>query len=153
MLTPTLSWHCQPFDQISQADLYAILQLRNEVFVVEQNCVYQDCDGKDVMAFHLFAKQDAIIVSYARLLPPGCSFSEHASIGRVLVKAAYRNSGLGKELMRRSIRKTIELFGLQPIKIAAQVYLTHFYSGLGFKAEGLPFDEDGIPHIHMRLRV
>lgn len=153
MSSAPLQWYCEPFEKLSLPDLYGILQLRSEVFVVEQNCVYQDCDGKDEKAFHLFAKHNGVVVCYTRLLPPGVSFPNVPSIGRVLVKKTYRSSGLGNELMKKSIQKVAGLFGSLPIKIAAQVYLTHFYSALGFEAEGAPYDEDGIPHILMTLKA
>ena len=121
--------------------------MRSEVFVVEQNCVYQDIDGKDVKAIHVLGEIDGKIVAYARLFMPGDYFDE-ASIGRVVVKPEFRDRKLGHDLMRESIAALAEL-GETRIAISAQLYLKKFYESHGFVAEGEPYLEDDIPHIRM----
>jgi ElaA protein len=112
--------------------LYEILQLRNEVFVVEQNCVFQDADDKDQNSYHLMGFSDSKLVAYTRLVPPG-EIYEQPSIGRVVSSPSVRGSGVGRELMIESIAAVYKLFGIQPIKIGAQLYLKKFYESLGFK--------------------
>lgn len=151
-IAPTpIDWYCKSFNELSNTDLYLILQLRNRIFVVEQNCVYQDCDGIDMDSFHLFAKTAETIICCSRLIPPGISYPHFAAIGRVVVDKAYRNQEIGTLLMKKSIEKSKSLFGSYPVKISAQYHLKDFYKNLGFIAEGAPFDEDGIPHISMTL--
>jgi ElaA protein len=101
----TLNWICKHFDELAVKELYAILQLRNEVFVVEQNCVYQDADGKDPDSLHLCGWDTGKLAAYTRIIPPGISYTD-ASIGRVVTSPAYRNTGLGRQLMKESIRLT-----------------------------------------------
>lgn len=146
-----IAWIYQHFSELSTKDMYDILSTRNSVFVVEQNCVYQDADHKDTQAWHLMGKIDDSIVAYARILPPGLSFSE-ASIGRVLTHSAHRHQGYGTVLMKMAIEKTIQQFQISNIRIGAQCYLNVFYSSLGFVAEGDEYMEDGIPHIEMIYR-
>lgn len=138
------------FDQLSTTELYNILQLRSEIFVVEQDCVYQDLDYKDQIAMHLFFIKDEEIVAYTRLFKPGDYFNE-ASIGRVIVRENYRKDGLGHVLMKESIKTIEEHFKTQKIKIGAQTYLKKFYTSHGFNQIGEGYLEDGIPHIHMIL--
>jgi ElaA protein len=143
-----INWILKPFNFLSVHELYAILQLRTEVFVVEQNCVFQDMDDKDQQCHHLMGWKDNLLAAYTRLVPPGVSY-EHASIGRVVTSPAARGGGLGKTLMEKSIEETINLYGAHPIKIGAQLYLKKFYQSLGFSQVGDIYDEDGIDHIHM----
>jgi ElaA protein len=140
------------FKDLTVDELYAILQLREAVFVVEQNCVYQDIDGLDEQCYHLFALSDESkkIIAYARLVPVNSKF-DVPSIGRVISNAAYRNLGLGKALMTKAIDETWKLFECNSIKIAAQMYLLNFYSNFGFKPISDPYDEDGIEHLDMLL--
>lgn len=145
----TLHWKYQSFEELTTTELYTIFQLRTEVFVVEQNCVYQDMDNKDFKSFHLCAWDNNILVAYCRILPPGISF-EDASIGRVLTALAYRKTGSGRELMQRAIAATLQQFNCSTITISAQLYLKKFYHSLGFKAVSDTYLEDGIPHIEMR---
>jgi ElaA protein len=126
------------------------MQLRNEVFVVEQNCVYQDADGKDDRSWHLMGWYENNLVAYCRILPPGLSFEE-ASIGRVVTSPKYRKNGCGRALMETAIQKTKEQFNCKEIKIGAQLYLINFYSSLGFKQTSEIYLEDGIEHIEMLL--
>ncbi|HVZ26292.1 MAG TPA: GNAT family N-acetyltransferase [Sediminibacterium sp.] len=142
----------RPFDALSPAELYAMLRLRSEVFVVEQNCVYPDLDNKDIACHHLFIWDHEVLVAGARLLPPGLSFPE-ISIGRVVSAPAERRKGWGKVLMRSAIKACGELFGEGPIRIGAQLYLQAFYEGFGFEVIGDTYLEDNIPHIGMIRRL
>lgn len=146
-----ISWTCKPFADLTLTELYAVLRLRSEIFVVEQNCPYLDMDGLDEASFHLLGRTDAgELAAYTRLMPKGLSYPDYASIGRVVVAPAHRSGGLGQELMRESLAHCNRLFGAGPIKIGAQQYLERFYQGLGFEQCGPDYDEDGIPHIPMR---
>lgn len=129
-------------------ELYAILRLRTEVFVVEQACIFQDMDNKDQLSYHLMGWENNNLVAYTRLVPPGISYQE-ASIGRVVTSPAVRSNGLGKLLMEKSIEQTIHLYGKTPIKLGAQLYLKKFYESLGFRQTSDIYDEDGIDHIEM----
>jgi ElaA protein len=144
-----INWVCKSFNELTVWELYEILQLRNEVFVVEQNCPYQDCDGKDPLSCHFMGFEDGALVAYTRLIPAGVSYKE-ISIGRVVNSPSVRGRGVGKELMERSIKQIFELYGRQDIMIGAQLYLNKFYTELGFINEGEIYLEDGIEHIHMR---
>lgn len=146
----TVQWSCSKFEKLSVEELYAILQLRIEVFIVEQNCPFQDADNKDSKAHHLMAWKQDTLVAYTRLLPGGVSYKE-PSIGRVVTSPKARGEGLGNKLMRRSINKSYSLFGKTDIRIGAQLYLKRFYESHGFRQAGLVYDEDGIDHIEMIL--
>lgn len=141
-------WVCKKFEELTLTELYCILKLRSEVFVIEQNCNYQDPDGKDLESYHLCAWLHDQLVAYCRILPPGIAYPQ-ASIGRVLTSGAHRKDGYGKILMQKAIKKTYELFDVSEIKIGAQQYLFQFYSNLGFTPTGAPYLEDDIPHIAM----
>lgn len=141
-------WILKKFDEMTPFELYAVLQLRNEVFVVEQNCVFQDADGRDQASHHLMGFQDEKLVAYTRLVPPGALYEE-PSIGRVVTSPDVRRNGIGKELMQRSIDEAYALFGKQPIRIGAQLYLKKFYEYLGFQQTSGVYLEDGIEHIYM----
>ena len=144
-----VQWLLKKFDDLKPQELYAILQLRIEVFVVEQNCVFQDADGKDPGCWHFMGWKDNRLVAYTRLVPPGHIYKE-PSIGRVVTAPSARKSGAGKELMRQSLIKMYELFGNLPVKIGAQLYLKRFYESFGFKQISDVYLEDGIEHIYMR---
>jgi ElaA protein len=146
----TIEWTCKPFDELTPTELYAIIQLRNEVFVVEQNCVFQDADGKDKYASHFMGWRDGRLIAYTRLFPAGIYYT-NASIGRVVTSHVARSSGIGKELMRRSIDMLYKLWGRQNIQIGAQLYLKKFYEGFGFQQSSDVYLEDGIEHIEMIL--
>lgn len=139
-----MEWHDKAFAALTTAELYAILALRARVFVIEQNCVYNDVDGKDPVCRHIWAAQDGAIAAYLRIVPPGVSFAEVA-IGRVVTAPEARRGGLGKELMQRGIAAC----GAQPIRVGAQCYLERFYNELGFVRAGADYVEDGIPHLEM----
>lgn len=137
------------FNELTVEELYTILQLRSAVFVVEQNCVYQDMDGKDQLSYHLQVKnENDQLVAYARLVPPGISYTE-PSIGRVISDTDYRKHGFGKLLMKKAIETTCNLWPACDIRISAQLYLLKFYSDLGFQSVGESYLEDNIPHIEM----
>lgn len=125
-----------------------MLQLRAEVFVVEQDCVYQDVDGKDEKALHVLGYKDNQLVAYTRVFPPGAYFAQ-ASIGRVVVKSSERKHKYGYDVMRTSIKAVKEYYNQTTIKLSAQTYLKTFYNNLGFIEVGEEYLEDGIPHIAM----
>jgi len=145
---PTLQWTYKSFEELTNRELYAIMQLRMEIFSVEQNCIYQDADNKDFQSFHLSAWDNNILVAYCRILPPELSFKE-ASIGRVIAAAAYRKNGTGRALMQKAIALTLQQFDCNQITIGAQLYLKKFYNSLGFTQVSDTYLEDGIPHIEM----
>jgi ElaA protein len=146
-----ISFITKAFNELSNTELYNILQLRSEVFVVEQNCVYLDMDNKDQKSFHVLGYENNKLVACTRLVPPGISYTSEPSIGRVVTHPSVRKSGYGKLLMEYSIAKTRELFKSQEIVIGAQSYLDRFYQNLGFVPEGEEYLEDDIPHRTMRL--
>jgi ElaA protein len=139
------------FDQLTNDELYAILKLRSEVFVVEQNCVYQDLDDFDQKSIHIFGKHNKEIHAYTRILPPKLYYKE-AAIGRVVTSKDIRMDGYGKDIMKYSIALIKDNY-TSNIRIMAQCYLTKFYSDFGFKIEGPEFLEDGIPHVEMLLTI
>jgi ElaA protein len=143
-----INWTIKKFEELTPAELYAILQLRSEVFVVEQNCVFQDMDNKDQGCYHLMGWADDKLIAYTRLVPPGVAYPL-ASIGRVVTSPSVRNTGSGRLLMQKSIDEMYNLFGQKPIKIGAQLYLHKFYSSFGFKQTSDVYLEDNIEHIEM----
>ncbi len=145
-----LNWILKKFADLTSLELYRIMQLRNEVFVVEQNCVYQDADDKDQLSLHFCGWDNEKLVAYTRIIPPGVSYTE-ASIGRVVTSPAYRKTGAGRLLMQESIGRTFSQFNCAAIKIGAQLYLIKFYQSLGFVQSSEEYLEDGIPHIEMIL--
>lgn len=140
------------FNELTNTELYQLLQLRNEVFIVEQTCPYPDMDDKDYKALHVLGMENDRMVAYTRLLPLGISYKE-ASIGRVVTSQAVRRFGYGKQLMDYSIAETKKRFDTNEIVISAQSYLEKFYSDLGFVSEGETYLEDDIPHIKMRYKA
>lgn len=148
----SIQWILKKFEELSPSQLYAILQLRNEVFVVEQSCVFQDADDKDQDSYHLMGFYNNKLVAYTRLLPKGLAY-EQASIGRVVTSPAVRRGGAGKELMQKSIEAAYTLFGKQPLKIGAQLYLKKFYESFGFQQISDVYLEDGIEHIYMLKEI
>ncbi len=144
-----LHWHTKAFSRLSAAELYEIFRLRLAVFSVEQNCAYQDADGKDPKAWHIMGMDDkGELHAYARILPAGISYTE-PSIGRVITSQAIRGKGTGKELMKRSMDFIKEQFGNVPVRIGAQCYLKKFYSEFGFVIASKEYLEDNIPHVEM----
>ncbi|MBC7555854.1 MAG: GNAT family N-acetyltransferase [Chryseobacterium sp.] len=144
-----IQWKIKPFETLSTNELYDILKLRSEIFVVEQNCVYLDMDGKDKLALHLFGEFEGKIVAYSRLFNSGISF-DNASIGRVVVAVNYRDNKWGHELMREAIAEIKSHFGESKITIGAQLYLKKFYESHGFVQTSEMYLEDDIPHIEMK---
>ena len=140
-------WEVKEWTELSTGEVENIFSLRSEVFVVEQDCVYQDIDGKDQKAKHVLGKKDGEIVAYARIFKPGEYFKE-ASFGRAVVKKTERGKGVGDELVINCLENITE----EEIKISAQSYLKGFYGKHGFKAEGNEYLEDGIPHTAMFIR-
>ena len=144
-----LEFKIKPFKELSSDELYAILQLRSEVFVVEQNCPYQDIDGKDDKAIHLLGYYNGELTAYARVFNSKDYF-DHASIGRVVVKAGYRDKKWGHNLMKTAIEAVEDCFNTTTITISAQLYLQQFYESHGFVTTSEVYLEDGIPHISMQ---
>ena len=145
----SIQWEISRFEALSLIELYDVLQLRSEVFVVEQNCVYQDIDGKDYKAMHLLGKYEGKVVAYARLFKPGDYFEE-ASVGRVVVGTAYRDKKWGHDLMREAILGIENHFETTKITISAQLYLQKFYESHVFVATSEVYLEDDSPHNQMK---
>lgn len=146
-----MQWIIKKYNQLNLNEFYNILQLRIDVFVVEQNCPYAELDGNDKIAYHFFAYAEENpdrILAYTRIFKPG-DYYKKAAIGRVVVHPDYRKDGLGYELMVKSISQIKKLFNTDEIKIGAQTYLKKFYNSLGFIKQGEDYIEDGIPHIYM----
>lgn len=143
---------CKKFEELTLEELYEILKLRSEVFVVEQNCIYNDIDGKDKTSFHVIIKENNEITAYLRVLPPGISY-ENASLGRVLVAKDARGMGYAKAIVTEGINCVLRNFNTNKITIGAQEYLKDFYSEFGFKPVSEVYDEDGIPHLNMTLNI
>ena len=139
---------CKHFNELTTTELYSILKLRMEVFAIEQQCAYQDCDDRDLQCHHLLGMQDGELVAYSRLLSKGLAYDDYCAIGRVLTKSTVRGQRIGKELMERSIALCKEMFN-EKIKIGAQSYLEKFYSELGFESTGHHYLEEEIPHMSM----
>ncbi|MFD2247167.1 GNAT family N-acetyltransferase [Pontibacter ruber] len=139
---------CKAFNELSANELYDMLRVRSEVFVVEQNCVFLDMDDKDQLCHHILFYQDGTLVATARLVPPGVSYPE-MSIGRIVTSPLVRGTGVGKVLVDMAIEECYRLFGTGPIKIGAQLYAKGFYESFGFVQSSDVYDEDGIDHIKM----
>ncbi|WP_332777836.1 GNAT family N-acetyltransferase [Polaromonas sp.] len=143
-----ITWRFVPFDALTTRELYGVLQLRSEVFVIEQACIFQDMDGTDAQAMHLLGTVAGRLVAYARCFAAGVKYAE-ASIGRVVTHASVRGTGAGHLLIREAIQRTAGHWGSQPIRIGAQARLESFYQQHGFTDMGKPYVEDGIDHIEM----
>ncbi len=151
MDTSLTEWRWQTFAQLNGAEVYAILALRQQVFVLEQQCLYADIDHKDQQCYHLCGWLDGSLRGYLRVVPPGRAYAEVA-LGRILTAESVRGSGLGKQLISRALDEVSLLYPGQSVRISAQLYLQRFYAGFGFQTVSEPYDEDGIPHIEMLLR-
>ena len=147
-----MEWILKKFQELTLDELYAILELRSKVFIVEQNCIYNDPDGKDQAAFHLLGKEKGVLIAYTRILGPGVVYTDPA-IGRVVTSPLKRKGGIGRELMKRSIECCESLFGKTSITLSAQVYLKIFYESLGFSSVGNEYLDDGILHIEMKRKA
>lgn len=142
-----LSIVCKAFNELSLEELYAILALRQEVFVVEQNCIFQDLDFKDQKAMHFMGyDENNELMAYTRLFNESYYYEGYLSIGRVVASPKGRGKGYGKIIFGKSVEKIQELYGIKPIKIGAQAYLERFYESFGFKSINEDYIEDGIPH-------
>lgn len=146
----SVTFTCIPFDQLTLHQLYDLLALRIDVFIVEQNCPFHDADRKDFVAQHCLGfDEDGDLVAYTRLFDVNQSFDGYVSIGRVATSQKVRGQGIGQQLMTYSIAQCELLYGHQPIKIGAQQYLLKFYESFGFRSTGEDYLEDGIPHTIM----
>ena len=143
-----MNFTVKTFQELTTSELYELLQLRSEVFVVEQDCVYQDIDGKDQKALHVIGVKEGKIIAYTRLFNSG-EYFDTPSIGRVVVKETERKYGYGHDLIKVSIKAIIDNYNETTITISAQTYLQKFYESHGFKQIGEGYLEDGIPHIRM----
>jgi len=141
-------FHIKTFNELTTTEVYQILQLRNEVFVVEQDVVYQDADGKDYIALHVFLKDRDKIIAYLRICKPGDYF-QNACIGRVVTHPSYRRQSIGSKIVQKGIDIITRELKANIIEISAQKYLLQFYNDLGFKEEGEEYLEDGLPHFRM----
>lgn len=142
------NYQIKKFNELTKKELYEMLKVRSEVFVVEQNCAYQELDSKDEASYHLFLKDDDEIVAYLRILPKDISYPE-VSIGRVLTKATHRKKGMSKQLMKKAIKFITDILGENEIRISAQAYLQKFYKSFGFEPTSDIYLEDGIEHMEM----
>lgn len=147
-MSKTIIWQYKHFNDLTVNELYCILQLRSEIFVVEQRCLFQDMDDLDKNGYHVTAWRDGELIAYARLLAPGQPYPEQ-SIGRVVVRVTARSAGLGKELMEYCAERSYKLFGRNSIKIGAQHYLKKFYESQGYEQCSSIYDDAGIDHIQM----
>jgi len=147
-----ITWQWSRFSELKPDELYAVVRLREAVFVVEQNCPYPDADGRDPRAWHLLGWQEGgterLLAAYARVFEPGVRYTE-ASIGRVVTAEAVRGTGVGRKLMAEALRRLEGLAPGERIKLAAQRRLEEFYAGFGFRIVSAPYEEDGITHIDM----
>ncbi|WFD11139.1 GNAT family N-acetyltransferase [Tepidibacter hydrothermalis] len=143
-----MNWVLKKFEELNIEELYKILQVRSEVFVLEQECLYQDCDGKDEISYHLFLEHDGEVLCYLRIIPRGISYDE-MSIGRVLVSKNRRKKGLAREMMVIAIDFIERKLNEKSIRISGQKYLVDFYKQLGFKEVSDVYLEDGIEHVEM----
>ena len=139
------------FKELLLEELYKVLALRNKVFIVEQNCIYEDIDSSDDKADHLMFWDGAKLVAYARLFNYGVKYDNAACIGRVIVEKEYRKFGLGHQLIKQAVRYINENYRTESIEIGAQEHLCKFYEGHGFRVTSESYLEDGIPHIQMRI--
>ena len=146
-----VTFESKDFDSLSTLELHQIFALRNEVFIVEQNCIYQDIDGKDLDATHILGYLGKEIIAYARILKKGCAYDEYAAIGRIVVSPKRRGQNIGHELVEKSIQWARLIHPNERIKISAQEHLVPFYTTHGFRSVGEGYLEDGIPHIAMIL--
>jgi ElaA protein len=147
----SIDWKYKRFDNLTPDELYTIMRLRSEVFVMEQNCLFLDADNKDQSSYHVMGWNNELLVAYARLVPAGISYSE-PSIGRVVTSPAARSLGMGKKLMEQAINILYITWGKTDIKIGAQLYLERFYNSFGFQRSSEIYMEDGIEHIEMLLQ-
>jgi ElaA protein len=147
-----IHWTCKAFGELTPEELYKILRLRSEVFVVEQNCVFLDMDNKDFFCDHLMGWEGEELLGYSRIVPAGISYAE-SSIGRIVSSPAARGRGVGRDLLQQGIETLYRIHGKKDIRIGAQYYLLKFYESFGFVQTGEIYLEDGIEHIEMLLFI
>ncbi len=145
----TIEWNCKSFEKLTNEELYKIIQLRIEVFAIEQNIVYQDCDNKDFESYHFTGCLKDQLIAYTRIIPPNVSYPEAASIGRVVTSPAIRGQLIGRQLFAKSLEQLYNLFGNVTVILSAQLYLVKFYETFSFLPQGNSYIEDNIPHISM----
>jgi ElaA protein len=147
----TIDWHFAPFAQLTARQVHDLYRLRVDVFIVEQNCVFQDVDGVDPQCWHLLGYEGKHLVAYCRFVPPGVKFPE-PSIGRVITARSVRGTGMGRVLMREAMGRAGALWPGKGLRIGAQAHLERFYNEFGFTKSSEPYDEDGILHIEMESK-
>ena len=150
MNTDALSWDWKSFDELNKDELYEILKFRQEIFIVEQKSWYVDADNLDQFSLHLLVQNTLGLMGYLRLTPPGKKYKE-ASIGRVSIREDHRGKKLGDKLLSKGIEKSKQVYKSSSCRISAQEHLIAYYENHGFRVQGTPYDEDGIPHIEMLL--
>ena len=150
MNTDALSWDWKSFDELNKDELYEILKFRQEIFIVEQKSWYIDADNLDQFSLHLLVQNTLGLMGYLRLTPPGKKYKE-ASIGRVSIREDHRGKKLGDKLLSKGIEKSKQIYKSSSCRISAQEHLIAYYENHGFRVQGTPYDEDGIPHIEMLL--
>ena len=150
MNTDALSWDWKSFDELNKDELYEILKFRQEIFIVEQKSWYVDADNLDQFSLHLLVQNRLGLIGYLRLTPPGKKYKE-ASIGRVSIREDHRGKKLGDKLLSKGIEKSKQVYKSSSCRISAQEHLIAYYENHGFRVQGTPYDEDGIPHIEMLL--
>ena len=143
-------WQWRTFDELTTADLYELLKLRQDIFILEQQCFYSDMDDQDQISFHLQGHADGKLVAYLRVIPKVIDGEECMIIGRVLTDASQRGAGTGRAMMQQTMSFLAERFPDKTVQLSAQQYLTEFYASFGFEAISEPYDEDGIMHLDMR---
>tara|TARA_B100000965_G_C19342286_1_gene647972 strand:+ start:313 stop:771 length:459 start_codon:yes stop_codon:yes gene_type:complete len=148
--TDALSWDWKSFDELNKDELYEILKFRQEIFIVEQKSWYVDADNLDQFSLHLLVQNTLGLMGYLRLTPPGKKYKE-ASIGRVSIREDHRGKKLGDKLLSQGIEKSKQVYKSSSCRISAQEHLIAYYENHGFRVQGTPYDEDGIPHIEMLL--
>ena len=146
-----VQWQWHTFDDLTNAQLYELLKLRQDIFILEQQCFYSDLDDQDQISFHLLGRVDDRLVAYLRVIPKSIDGVDYMVIGRVLTDASQRGAGTGRAMMHETMSYLAEHFKDKPVQLSAQQYLTDFYASFGFKAISEPYDEDGIMHLDMRL--
>jgi len=146
-----IDWRFARFEELSPHEVHDLYRLRVAVFIVEQDCVFQDVDGVDTQCWHLLGHSNGDLVAYCRFVPPGVKYTE-PSIGRVITAPSVRGTGMGRVLMREAMKRAERLWPGQPLRIGAQAHLERFYNEFGFTKSSEPYDEDGIMHIEMEMR-
>lgn len=148
-----MEWSIKHFNELTNIEVYEIIKLRTDVFVVEQQSIYSDCDNKDLQAYHLQLRSaNGKLVGYLRMLDRGVSYDSY-SLGRVIIDSSLRGTGYGKQMLERAIAFIVEHWGGKEITISAQQHLTRFYGLVGFQQQSEPYMEDGIPHVQMSLKI